>query len=82
MVIKFLRKTEIDNNNNHNKGKSDNNSSQKQPSIGVLINFIEITFQHGCSPVNLLHIFRTLFSINTSGGLLLSSNSNVIIVTL
>ena len=26
-----------------------------------LCNFIEITFRHGCSPVNLLHILRTLF---------------------
>ena len=30
-----------------------------------------ITLQRGCSPVNLLHIFRTLFSQNTYGGLLL-----------
>ena len=30
-------------------------------------NFIEITLRHGCSPVNLLHIFKTLFSKNTSG---------------
>ena len=29
-------------------------------------NFIEITFQHGCSPANLLHIFRTPFPKNTS----------------
>ena len=29
--------------------------------IKLLCNFTEITFQHGCSPVNLLHIFRTLF---------------------
>ena len=29
------------------------------------------TPQYGCSPVNLLHIFRTPFSKNTSGGLLL-----------
>ena len=29
-------------------------------------NFIKITFRHGCSPVNLLHIFRTLFLKNTS----------------
>ena len=29
-------------------------------------NFTEITLRHGCSPVNLLHIFRTLFSKNTS----------------
>ena len=33
-------------------------------------NFIEILLRHGCSPVNLLHIFRTPFS-NTSGRLLL-----------
>ena len=34
------------------------------------INFIEITILHGCSPVNLLYIFRTPFPKNTSGGLL------------
>ena len=57
---------------------------QKQPSRGILkkrcseimqqiySNFIEITFWHGCSPVNLLYIFRTTFSKNTSGWLLLS----------
>ena len=28
-------------------------------------------FRHGCSPVKLLHIFRTPFTRNTSGGLLL-----------
>ena len=33
--------------------------------------FIEITPRHGCSPVNLLHIFRTPFLKNTSGRLLL-----------
>ena len=38
-------------------------------SIMLLCNFIEIAFRHGCSPVNLLHIFRTPFSKNTSGGL-------------
>ena len=26
-------------------------------------NFIEITLRHGCSPVNMLHIFRAPFSI-------------------
>ena len=36
-----------------------------------LCNFIEITLRHGCSPVNLLHIFRTPFTKNTSGQLLL-----------
>ena len=30
------------------------------------------TLRHGCSPVNLLHIFRTPFTNNTSGWLLLS----------
>ena len=39
-------------------------------SINLLCNFIEIAFRHGCSPVNLLHIFRTPFPKNTSGGLL------------
>ena len=35
-------------------------------------NFIEIPLRHGCSPVNLLHIFRTPFRKNTAGGLLLN----------
>ena len=34
-------------------------------------NFVEIALRHGCSPVNLLHILRTPFIKNTSGGLLL-----------
>ena len=34
-------------------------------------NFIEIALRDGCSPVNLLHIFRTPFSRNTSAWLLL-----------
>ena len=34
-------------------------------------NFIEITLQHGCSPVNLLHMFRRRFYKNNSTGLLL-----------
>ena len=38
-------------------------------SINLLCNFIEITFWHRCSPVNLLHIFRTAFPKNTSGWL-------------
>ena len=36
----------------------------------ALCNFTEITLQHGCSPENLLHIFRTNFSKNISQGLL------------
>ena len=34
-------------------------------SIKLQSNFIEITLRYGCSPVNLLHVFRTLFSKNT-----------------
>ena len=40
-------------------------------SIKLLWNFIEITLRHGCSPLNLLHSFRTSFLENTSGWLLL-----------
>ena len=39
-------------------------------SIKLLCNFIEIALRHGCSPVNLLNIFRTPFLKNTSGWLL------------
>ena len=35
-------------------------------SIKLLCKFIEITLQHGCSQVNLLHIFRTPLPRNTS----------------
>ena len=34
---------------------------------------IEIAVRHECSPINLLHIFRTPFPKNTSGWLLLNS---------
>ena len=44
---------------------------QSAISIKLLFNFIENTLQHGCSPVNLLHIFRTPFSKNTCEGMLL-----------
>ena len=40
-------------------------------SIKMLCNFIEITLQHECSLVNLLHIFRTTFPKNTFERLLL-----------
>ena len=40
-------------------------------SIKLLCNFIEIALWHGCSLVNLLHIFRTPFPKDTSGRLLL-----------
>ena len=40
-------------------------------SITLPSNFTETSRRHGYSPVNLLHIFRTLFSRNISGWLLL-----------
>ena len=45
--------------------------------IKLLCNFIEIALHHQCSPVNLLHIFRTAFPRNTSGWLLLHFGLNV-----
>ena len=36
-------------------------------------NFIEIALRHECSPVNLLHIFKTSFPKKISGGLLLTN---------
>ena len=45
-------------------------------SIKLLRNFIEITLQHGSYLVKSLQIFRTSFSKNTSGGLLLILNIN------
>ena len=38
---------------------------------------IEITLQHGCSPVNLLHILRIPFPRNTSRWLLLKSQTHM-----
>ena len=42
-------------------------------SIKLKSKFIEITLQHECSPVNLLHVFRKSFPMATSGGLLLKT---------
>ena len=39
--------------------------------IKLQSNFTEIALWPGCSPVNLLHIFRTSFPKSTSGGLLI-----------
>ena len=50
--------------------------TEKHPCRGVICNFIEITLRHGSSPVNFLHIFRTHFLKDTSGGLLLKSCKN------
>ena len=49
--------------------------------VAMQSNFIEITRLYGCSPVHLLHIFRTLFPKNTSGVLLLYSGSCKISMT-
>ena len=43
------------------------------PKCDLQSNFIEIALRHGCSPVNLLHIFRSPFPENTSERLLLKS---------
>ena len=40
-------------------------------SIKLQSNFIEIALRHGCSPVDLLHIFRTPFPKKISKGQLL-----------
>ena len=55
---------------------------QKQPPKGVPrkrcsenMHIIEITLRLGCFPVNLLHIFKTPFSKNTYGWLLLYKQS-------
>ena len=39
--------------------------------VALQSNFVEITLRRECSPVYLLHIFRTRFHKNNSGGLLL-----------
>ena len=44
----------------------------ENPCRSVISIIIEIALRHGCSPVNLLHIFKTPFSRNTSGRLLLN----------
>ena len=40
--------------------------------VAMQSNFIEIALRHGCSLVNLLHIFRTPFSKNTFGRIFLN----------
>ena len=45
---------------------------QKAISMKLLCNVIEIALRHRCSPVYLLHIFKTPFPKNTSGRLLLN----------
>ena len=49
------------------------------PKYDLQSNFIEITLQHGCSPVNLLHIFRIHLPKSTSGGLLLKVKGKQVI---
>ena len=46
--------------------------------IKLQSNFIEITLRHGCSPVNLLHIFGTPFPRNTSEWLLLTFHDSAV----
>ena len=46
--------------------------SRSAISMKLLCNFIEITLRHGCSPLDLMHIFRTLFYKSSSSGLFLA----------
>ena len=55
---------------------------QNVMSIKLLCNFIEIVLRHGCSAVDLLHIFRRPFYKNTYGGLLLQMFNKVLITPL
>ena len=50
--------------------------------ITLQSNFNEIAFRHGCSPVNLLHIFRTPFPKNTSWGLFLQKYTQQYLILL
>ena len=47
------------------------------PKCDLKSNFTEITLRHGCSPVNLLYIFRIPFLKNTSGWLLLRHSKSI-----
>ena len=51
--------------------------------IKLLCNFFEIALRYGCSPVNLLHVFRKAFLKNTSVGLLLTPGqiSHIVLVS-
>ena len=49
-------------------------------SIKLQSNVIEITLRHRCSPVNLLHIFRTPCPNNTSEGVLLAVRISIQVV--
>ena len=50
---------------------TEENPRRNAISIKLRSNFIEIALWHGCSSVNLLYIFSTLFPKNTFGRLLL-----------
>ena len=52
---------------------------QNAISIKLQNNFIEIALWHGCSPVNLLYIFRTPFLKTTSEWLLLEFCLTVVV---
>ena len=51
------------------------------PMPKLLSSFIEITLRHGCSPVNLMHIFRAPFLKNTFGRLLLKDIGTLPFIT-
>ena len=64
----FLRKTFL---------KICSEFTRELPCQSVQSKFIKIALRHGCSPVNLMHIFRALFPKNTSGWLLLELRATV-----
>ena len=58
------------------------NMQQSYRTTPMQSNFSEITLWHWCSPVSLLHIFRTPFPKNTSGWLLLCYTKMIVQWTL
>ena len=54
---------------------TEEHSCRSAISMKMQSSFIEIALRHGCSSVNLLHIFKTPFPKNTSGWLLLTRTS-------
>ena len=51
--------------------------TEEHPCRSAISIKLQITLRHGCSPVNALHIFRTVFPKNTSGGLLLEGKTQI-----
>ena len=61
---------------------SGEHSCRRAISTKLLCKFIEIVLRHGCSPVNLLHIFRIPFPRNTFGWLLQYTGTHISLIKL